>query len=59
MTSARIPGEPLVRGACSPGRCNSGTLDFIDVAFGKDGAVLGAFVDTRTSKHELVLGRLG
>ena len=59
ITSARLPGDALVAGACSPGRCNAGTLDFIDVAFGKDGAVLGAFVDTRSSRHELVLGRLG
>jgi hypothetical protein len=58
ITSARLPGDALVRGACSPGRCNDGTLDFIDVAFAKDGAVLGAFVDTRTSRHELVVGRL-
>ena len=58
VTSARLPGDALVAGACSPGRCNSGTLDFIDVAFAKDGAVLGAFVDTRSSRHELILGRL-
>ena len=58
ILSGRLPGEALVAGACGPGRCNSAVLDFIDVAFGKDGAVLGAFVDSRSSKHELVLGRL-
>ena len=50
--------EPLAYGACGPGRCNSGILDFIDVAFAPDGSVYGAFVDTSSARHELVLGHL-
>ena len=48
----------LVHGACGPGRCNSAVLDFIDVALAPDGSVYGAFVDSSTSKHELVIGHL-
>lgn len=51
-------GAPLVRGACGPGRCNNAVLDFIDVALAKDGSVYGAFVDSSTSAHELVIGHL-
>lgn len=50
--------QPLVLGACGPGRCNSGILDFIDVALAPDGSVWGAFVDSTSSRHELVLGHL-
>ncbi|MDX6274522.1 MAG: hypothetical protein QOJ92_1732 [Frankiales bacterium] len=50
--------EPLVHGACGPGRCNAAVLDFIDVALAPDGSVYGAFVDSATSKHELVVGHL-
>ena len=49
---------PLALGACGPGRCNNGILDFIDVALAPDGSVWGAFVDTSNSKHELVMGHL-
>ena len=48
---------PFVFGACGPGRCNDGVLDFIDVAIAPDGAVWGAFVDS-TAGDELVMGRL-
>jgi hypothetical protein len=52
------PDAPLVLGACSPGRCNNGILDFIDVALAPDGSVWGAFVDTSNKRHELVMGHL-
>jgi hypothetical protein len=48
----------LVHGACGPGRCNDAELDFIDVALAPDGSVYGAFVDSSTSRHELVIGHL-
>lgn len=50
--------QPLVFGACGPGRCNDGVLDFIDVALAPDGSVWGAFVDSSRSSHELVMGHL-
>ena len=50
--------EPFVYGACGPGRCDTGVLDFIDVAFAPDGTVWGAFVDSARG-DELVMGRLG
>lgn len=54
-----VPGTSLVRGACGPGRCNDGVLDFIDVAVGPAGDVWGAFVDTIGQvADELVIGRL-
>ncbi|MCA1824989.1 MAG: glycoside hydrolase, partial [Frankia sp.] len=37
---------PLVQGACGPDRCNEGVLDFVDVIFGPDHTMWGAFVDT-------------
>jgi len=52
------PDTPLAYGACGPGRCNSAILDFIDVALAPDGSVYGAFIDSTTSRHELVLGHL-
>lgn len=36
--------DPLVRGRCGPGRCQS-VFDFIDVEIGPDGIAYGAFVD--------------
>lgn len=54
----RDADSALVHGACGPGRCNSAVLDFIDVAVGPDGSVYGAFVDSSTAKHELVVGHL-
>ncbi len=53
-----VPDAPLVYGACGPGRCNDAVLDFIDVALAPDGSVYGAFVDSTSARHELVLGRL-
>ena len=50
--------EPLVRGRCGPGRCNAGILDFIDVALAPDGSVWGSYVDSTSSKRELVMGHL-
>jgi hypothetical protein len=50
--------QPLVLGVCGPGRCNNAVLDFIDVALAPDGSVWGAFVDSATSRHELVMGHL-
>jgi len=50
--------QPLALGKCGPGRCNSGILDFIDVALAPDGSVWGAFVDSIGSRHELVMGHL-
>jgi hypothetical protein len=38
------PKDPLVRGRCGPGRCQS-VFDFIDVEIGPDGVPYGAFVD--------------
>jgi hypothetical protein len=59
VTSAvTTPDQPLAFGACGPGRCNDGVLDFIDVALAPDGSVWGAFVDTSKSSHELVMGHL-
>jgi hypothetical protein len=60
LLSAAVSGAdaPLVHGVCGPGRCNDAVLDFIDVALAPDGSVYGAFVDSTTSKHELVLGHL-
>ncbi len=58
ITAKALPGEPLATGTCGPGRCNDRVLDFIDVAFGKDGSLYGAFVDSLTSRSELVVGRL-
>lgn len=51
------PDAPFVYGACGPGRCDEGVLDFIDVAFHPDGSVWGAFVDSAQG-DELVFGRL-
>lgn len=51
------PGEGFVHGACGPGRCDSGVLDFVDVAFAPDGSVWGAFVDSAFG-DELVMGHL-
>ena len=48
---------PFVYGKCGPGRCDSGVLDFIDVAFAPDGSVWGAFVDSALG-DELVMGHL-
>lgn len=44
--SARVnrPSDPLVRGACGPGRC-SWMLDFIDVQVGPSGDAWATFVD--------------
>lgn len=60
--------DPLVRGACGPGRCQA-VYDFIDVTVDRSGTVWGAFVDGCTlicgtsqgvtsSGREGVLGRL-
>jgi hypothetical protein len=49
---------PLALGSCGPGRCNNGILDFIDVALAPDGSLWGAFVDSSTPRHELVMGHL-
>ena len=49
--------EPFVYGKCGPGRCDSGVLDFIDVALAPDGSVWGAFVDSAKG-DELVMGHL-
>ena len=51
------PDAPFVYGACGPGRCDSGVLDFIDVTFAPDGTVWGVFVDSAQG-DELVFGRL-
>ncbi len=51
-------GASLAHGACGPGRCNASILDFIDVALAPDGSVYGAFVDSTTAAHELVVGHL-
>ena len=48
---------PFVYGACGPGRCDEGVLDFIDVTVAPDGTVWGAFVDSAQG-DELVFGRL-
>jgi hypothetical protein len=60
VRSAPVTPEsaPLAYGACGPGRCNNGILDFIDVALAPDGSVWGAFVDTSSSRDELVMGHL-
>jgi hypothetical protein len=59
VTAAVTPADaPLAFGACGPGRCNDGILDFIDVALAPDGSVWGSFVDTSNSRHELVMGHL-
>ena len=59
VTAAVTPADaPLAYGACGPGRCNNGILDFIDVALAPDGSVWGSFVDTSNSRHELVMGHL-
>ncbi len=39
------PNDPMVRGRCGPGRCQTEVLDFIDVEIGVDGIPYGAFVD--------------
>lgn len=38
------PKDPLIRGACGPGRCKA-VFDFIDVVIGPDGTPWTAFVD--------------
>lgn len=38
------PADPIVRGACGPGRC-PGLVDFIDVQVSPDGKAYAAFVD--------------
>lgn len=59
VTAPVTPADaPLAFGACGPGRCNNGILDFIDVALAPDGSVWGAFVDTSNTRHELVMGHL-
>ena len=51
------PADDFVYGKCGPHRCDSGVLDFIDVAFAPDGSVWGAFVDS-VRGDELVMGRM-
>lgn len=59
VSAAVTPADaPLAFGKCGPGRCNSAILDFIDVALAPDGSVWGAFVDSSSSKRELVMGHL-
>lgn len=43
-TIANPATDPIVRGACGPGRC-PGLVDFIDVQIGGDGRPYAAFVD--------------